>query len=172
VPDGSDPTAERMASDLTRAGFDSRAIDDVMAWKRAKLVRNLGNALDALLGAAAEDAEDLEERAVAEAQDCFAAAGLAVIPDDQARERMRAMSRPVEKVGRERGGSSSWQSLARATGSIEADWLNGEIVLLGRMHGIPTPVNAALQQIANEAAARGAKPGSYSRDAIDALLSA
>ena len=28
--------------------------------------------------------------------------------------------------------------------SIEADYLNGEIVLLGRLHGVPTPVNAGL----------------------------
>ena len=42
-------------------------------------------------------------------------------------------------------GGSSWQSLARGTGSIEAEFLNGEIVLLGRLHGVPTPVNALLQ---------------------------
>jgi 2-dehydropantoate 2-reductase len=142
----------------------------VMAWKRAKLVRNLGNALDAVLGDAADAAEDLERRAIREAEDCFAAAGLPVIPEARALERMRAMSQPVASVGRGRGGSSSWQSLARGTGSIEADWLNGEIVLLGRMHGIPTPVNAALQRVANEAAARGTEPGSYTRAAIDALV--
>jgi len=27
--------------------------------------------------------------------------------------------------------------------NIEADWLNGEIVLLGRLHGVPTPVKRA-----------------------------
>ena len=48
---------------------------------------------------------------------------------------------------RARGGST-WQSLARGTGTIETDYLNGEIALLGRLHGVPTPVNAALQAIA------------------------
>ena len=33
------------------------------------------------------------------------------------------------------------------SGSIETDYLNGEIVLLGRLHGVPTPVNALLQQL-------------------------
>ena len=28
---------------------------------------------------------------------------------------------------------------------METDYLNGEIALLGRLHGIPTPVNEALQ---------------------------
>ena len=40
--------AASMASDLTDAGFASRTLEHVMDWKRAKLVRNLGNALDAL----------------------------------------------------------------------------------------------------------------------------
>ena len=34
---------------------------------------------------------------------------------------------------------SVWQSLTRSTGSVETDYLNGEIVLLGRLHRIPTP---------------------------------
>ena len=55
--------------------------------------------------------------------------------------------------GLEHTGGSSWQSLVRGTGSIEADHLNGEIVLLGRLHGVPTPVNAVLQRRARQAAA-------------------
>jgi 2-dehydropantoate 2-reductase len=49
--------------------------------------------------------------------------------------------------------------LQRGTGHIETDYLNGEIVLLGRQLGIPTPVNAVLQRRANDAARRGDKPG-------------
>ena len=30
-----------------------------------------------------------------------------------------------------------------ATGAVETDYLNGEIVLLGRLHGVATPVNDA-----------------------------
>ncbi len=61
-----------------------------------------------------------------------------------------------------RGGGSSWQSLARRAGSIEADYLNGEIALLGRLHGVATPVNAALQEVANELARAGDPPESLS----------
>jgi 2-dehydropantoate 2-reductase len=43
---------------------------------------------------------------------------------------------------------------------VETDWLNGEIVLLGRLHGVPTPVNALLQRLANEAARAGRAPES------------
>ena len=37
--------------------------------------------------------------------------------------------------------------------------MNGEIVWLGRQLGIPTPVNALLQELAAELAARRAQPG-------------
>jgi 2-dehydropantoate 2-reductase len=72
---------------------------------------------------------------------------------------------PVD--GQMRGGGSSWQSLARGTRSIEADYLNGEIVMLGRRHGVPTPVNALMQHVANEQARLGAPPQSV---AVASLL--
>ena len=61
-------------------------------------------------------------------------------------------------AGHERAGSSSWQSLARGSGAIETDYLNGEIALLGRLHGVPTPVNELLCRLANRAAREGWKP--------------
>jgi len=35
-----------------------------------------------------------------------------------------------------RAGSSTWQSLARHAGEVETDYLNGEIALVGRLHGV------------------------------------
>ena len=61
---------------------------------------------------------------------------------------------------------STFQSLSRGT-STEADLLNGEIVLLGRLHGVPTPVNALLQQTCRVLARDGAPP--RSGDASDLL---
>ena len=43
---------------------------------------------------------------------------------------------------------------ARGTG-VETDYLNGEIVLLGRLHGVATPVNAALQRLVRQRSAEG-----------------
>ncbi len=76
--------------------------------------------------------------------------------------------RPI--AGERRGGGSSWQSLARGTGSIEADLLNGEIVLLGRLHGIDTPVNALIQRVANDLARSRTPPGSLTEDELSAQL--
>jgi 2-dehydropantoate 2-reductase len=72
--------------------------------------------------------------------------------------------------GQEHLGSSTWQSLARRTGSVEADWLNGEIVLRGRLAGFPTPVNALLQRLVADLAVAGGEPGSLSEEEILARL--
>ena len=44
----------------------------------------------------------------------------------------------------------------------ETDYLNGEIALLGALHGVPTPYNRALQDAAAEAVRERRQPGSYS----------
>ena len=76
----------------------------------------------------------------------LAAARIAVV-DDETEAAARAQGFTVEPVpGLEdaRLGSSTWQSLSRGTGSIETDYLNGEIVRIAHEHGLPAPVNALL----------------------------
>jgi 2-dehydropantoate 2-reductase len=72
----------------------------------------------------------------------------------------------------QRAGGSSWQSLQRGAGSIEADYLNGEIALLGALHGVPTPVNRLVQRVANELARDGKPPGSITPDELRRQLAA
>lgn len=170
APTGVDELAVRVAADLGDSGFASRAVPDIMRWKYAKLVRNLGNAMEALCkpaeGRGAPDAESkaaataIEELLRAEAIACFDAAGIDWVRDEEwfGRRKQQVQWTPVE--GRDRAGGSTWQSLARGTGTIEAAFLNGEIAMLGRRHGVMTPVNAALLQLAEEAAYAGARPGS------------
>ena len=164
-PSGTDDVAEMVADALRRSGFLSRALDDVMPWKRAKLLRNLGNAIEALGGnrgnARAGDAAaaELGRRVRAEGIACFEAAGLAWTTDEEW-DAYRGDSVRVAPVdGAERGGGSSWQSAARGLGSIETDFLNGEICRLGRLHGVPTPANALVQREANALVRRGDRPG-------------
>ncbi len=77
--------------------------------------------------------------------------------EDAERRKGLLTIKPVE--GTPRGGGSSWQSLARGTGTVEADYLNGEIVLLGRLHGVATPANELVRQLVNRAAREGTRPG-------------
>ena len=133
-----------------------------MASKYLKLTSNVANAVEAACGTRADEpvAAEVVERAREEARAAYAAAGITVADEDSEaeRRRMHLFTRAVR--GMERYGGSSWQSLKRGTGNIEADWLNGEIVLLGRLHGVPTPVNERLQHVANKMARGAIPPGS------------
>jgi len=142
-PSGSDDTSRSVAADLTAAGFVAPVRADVMRWKYGKLLSNLGNGLQALLGP--DIPEPLAARVRAEGEAVLAAAGIPhTTRQEEAAERGdQVRHRPVG--GEERAGGSTWQSLARGAGSAEADHLNGEIVLLGRLHGVPAPANAAVQ---------------------------
>jgi 2-dehydropantoate 2-reductase len=163
-PRGVDVTAMTVAADLAASGFVSEPVEDVMRWKYAKLLRNLGNAVDALCGSEngtnnTAGAEELLRRARQEALDCFAAAGIDVVAAEEWTSHRGGLVEIKPVAGQQRLGGSTWQSLARGAGSVEADYLNGEIVFLGRLHGIATPVNEVLQQQVNAAARQRLAPG-------------
>jgi 2-dehydropantoate 2-reductase len=168
-PGGVDTVAEEVAAALRSATFDSRAVPDVMRWKYAKLLSNLGNAVEAVCGPRVGEGE-LHKVVRREGEAVLRAAGIAhASPAEDAARRGDLISiRPIE--GRRRIGSSSWQSLARAAGSIEADYLNGEIVLLGRLHEVPAPANALLQRLANRMARERLLPGSMGEGEVLAAL--
>ncbi len=168
-PHGTDTTVKAIASDFSASMFSSEAVPAIMRFKYAKLLMNLGNALQAACGAAARGGE-LYRRARAEGEDAFRAGGIdfASREEDLARRGDILKTAPIE--GKPRGGGSSWQSLARGTGTIETDYLNGEIVRLGREHGVSTPVNVVLQQVANQLALRKAPPGSMSVEDLQRLV--
>jgi 2-dehydropantoate 2-reductase len=130
-----------------------------MRWKYGKLLNNLGNAVDALSGPD-PDVRVLQRRAWEEGAACLAAARIEAVSREEDAARRGDGFQWAGSAARSRPGSSSWQSLARGTGSIEADYLNGEIVLLGRLHGVATPVNLLLQRTAARAAREGLVPGS------------
>ncbi|MGO8874264.1 MAG: ketopantoate reductase family protein [Acidimicrobiales bacterium] len=170
-PGGTDSVAEHIAEDLRESGFDARASAAIMSHKYLKLLSNLANAIQAACGTGEDPlTTQLAKAARAEARACYAAAGVEVADesDETARRRLRGLTQPVG--GSTRQGGSSWQSLQRGTGNIEADWLNGEIVLLGRLHGVPTPVNERLQAVANQLAAEHQAPGSMSPEELAAGL--
>lgn len=165
-PEGPDDRARTIATHLEEAGFRSCAQPRIMRYKYAKLIRNLGNALQAACGPG-DRWGDLWMRARDEALACYAAAGIDSATDEEEKERRGELGmRPID--GQRRGGGSTWQSLARGAGAVEVDYLNGEIVLLGRLHAVPTPVNAMLQHVANRMAREGLPPGAFSTEDLEA----
>jgi 2-dehydropantoate 2-reductase len=161
-----DGTAVEIAAAFQAAGFAAQPRPDIMRLKYGKLLTNLGNAAEALFGRG-EETERIVALARQEGVACLDAAGIG--HGDAARPEGLRM-RPIP--GRRRTGSSSWQSLQRGTGSVEADYLNGEVVLLGRAHGVPTPVNELLRRHVNAMARDRRPPGeSAPRDFLAALTS-
>jgi len=168
-PMGADDTAEAIAAAFRTATFDAAPIGDVSRWKWRKLIINLGNAIEAVCGPPAR-AGPIGARATAEGEACLAAAGIDAATAEEDRARRGDLLRLHPATGHSRPGGSTWQSLARHAGSVETDYLNGEVVLLGRVHGVPTPVNTLLQRLANRHAADGADPASMTAAEFDGLL--
>jgi 2-dehydropantoate 2-reductase len=169
-PGGSDEAASRVAAAFRAATFESIVRADIMCWKYAKLLSNLGNAVEAICGQPARGGE-LDQRAQSEGRACFAAARIDISEADDLPERRKRVA-PQLVSGTPRPGGSSWQSLGRRAGAIETDYLNGEIVLLGRLHGVETPVNELLQRLANQGAAERRPPGWMAEAAVRELLAA
>ena len=168
-PSGRDETVETVVDAFNRAGLISTARDNAISFKYGKLLLNLRNVL-----VAASPDKDIQnawlERARQEAIAAYDAAGIDwtdVGWDDPRRVEHMSMG---EIPGVARTGSSSLQSLLRNTGSIETDYLNGEIVMLGRLHGAPTPVNAALCRIARKLVAGELALGKVSEADMEAEL--
>jgi 2-dehydropantoate 2-reductase len=167
-PRGRDALAEQIARDLSQAGLNSRVDPNVIRVKYGKLLENLANVVQALCGLDAA-AGELVRAVRAEGKAVLEAAGIEFATEaemDQRRAESMIALQPIEGQGR---GGSTWQSLARRAGSVETDYLNGEIALLGALHGVPTPYNRLLQRLATQAAREQRAPGSYTVEEVSVL---
>jgi 2-dehydropantoate 2-reductase len=168
-PAGVDDQDAALATALTAAGIEGFVAPDVMAGKYGKLLMNVTNIVEAALGPGA-DTKAIGKAIRAEGEAALAAAGIAwrdVGASDPRRGKLMTIH---EIAGVTRTGSSSTQSLARGAGSIETAYLNGEVVLLGRLHGVPTPLNAWFAALAARMVRERMPPGSVSRDDVRAAL--
>lgn len=168
-PQGTSHAVKMLCDALNAAEFGAFAHADVMRAKYGKLLLNLANGIDAALGVDGRDSAYMQS-ARQEALAVYAKAGIDfddVGTDEPRRKRLMQIG---EVSGAPRIGSSATQSLARHAGSIETDYLNGEIALLGRLYGVPTPVNACFAALAADLSARGVQPGSMTVEQIEAEL--
>jgi 2-dehydropantoate 2-reductase len=173
-PNGVDEEAAQMVEAIRAAGYAAQPHENVMASKGAKFLGNLGNALGAVTDGRG-DAGPFMARVREEAETCLRAAGLPFEDPATYRERChtnRGKNAPTEGMEDITNRGSSWQSLKRGQGSVETDFLNGEVVLLGRIHGIPTPCNRVLQRVANEMARLRQPPGRYTAEELTAMADA
>ncbi|MDE0453059.1 MAG: ketopantoate reductase family protein [Gammaproteobacteria bacterium] len=169
-PSGVDKLAENIAEALTDAGFSSLPDPSIMGQKYGKLVANLGNAVQPVCG---DDASEVLALLREEAAECYRVAGIEWIDMRTFMAGRESSSQRLRSIpGHERPGGSSWQSIQRGTGNIETDFLNGEIVQLGRLHGIPTPANVVMQRLGNRVASEGLPIGSFPTEAVLQMIDA
>ena len=146
-PSGLDALCEQVADALDTSDFSSVARPDIMRFKHAKLISNLANAVDAICEPGPASGEVIE-LAQEEGRAVLHAAGIEFVADDVNDVVGRWERLDVQPIaGRERAGSSTRQSIARGMPTVETDYLNGEVAMLGRLHRVPTPVNDALCEL-------------------------
>jgi 2-dehydropantoate 2-reductase len=169
-PTGTDDLAIAAGDLLRKAGFYVLVSPDVMPYKWGKLMSNLGNATGAITNDNSSEARDITEAARNEAKQVLEAAGVRWLseaeiirewPDFGARA-TAAMNTPEQ--------SSTWQSLGRQQGSVETEFLNGEIVRLAKTAGRSAPINEAINRIIQEMAVKKEKPGKYGTAQLRQIL--
>lgn len=165
-PSGVDERCRAIAAALRAARFSSGARPDIMRFKYAKLIANLANVVEVICGPHA-DAEELVLRARGEGREVLQAAGVEFVAEEVDDIRSRWQRLGVREIdGRQRAGSSTWQSIIRGTGTVETDYLNGEIVLLARLNRVEAPINELLQELARDMVRDGRAPGWLSAEQV------
>jgi 2-dehydropantoate 2-reductase len=161
-PAGADARSHQICEALAGSRFDSDARPDIMVHKYAKLIQNLANGVEAICGPGQLDGPNREliEGLRAEGREVLRTAQIEFevqhVADVVSRWAQIGFA-PID--GREHQGGSGWQSVVRGAGSIETDYLNGEIVFLGRRFGVPAPLNEAVQALARETVIERREPG-------------
>jgi len=173
VLDGRRPAARALAAHLAATRVEAKVEDDFYAVQCGKLLMNLTNAVNALSG---EYIAPMLMQApyrlvlaasITEAQAVYAASGVtpkAAHPRDATLLRwFVALLRSPQFFfaatvgrklkGRGAGHTSMAQDLMSHRVPTEIDFLNGEIVRLGRAHNVPTPVNERLIELVKQAEA-------------------
>ena len=165
-PSGTDRVAEEVVRSLGESDLDVSLNGTVMKAKGAKCMLNLMNPFDAITDAKASD--EFTGRVRAEAELIWKAAGIEWDPVEEYSKRSR-IPRPPSTLSSDKR-SSTWQSLARGTGNVEAEQINGDLVKLGEFLGIGAPYNECLWRVSTDMALKNEKPGRYSSSDLERMI--
>ncbi len=169
-PTGTDDLVKTVASSLRNAGFLVKTTPDVMPYKWGKLMGNLANASVAITGVRDGDVQPINEAVRQEAREILAQAGIRWVSNEELAEEWPEYNVKPHGVLDDKSGSSTWQSLARQQGTVETDFLNGEIVQRAKRLGTGAPLNEKLLSICKEMASKRETPGKYTPAKLSQLL--
>lgn len=162
---GTDAVSRAVAADLGKAGFEAPVVEDVMRWKYAKLLGNLGNAIQATTGPEPDAAKAaLLGRAMRRGEGGLRGRGHRVRLGGRA-------GRSARRQGEPAAGDSGRVVVAEpgAGDGVGRGRLPQRGDLCWWLHGVPTPVNDVLRHAANIFAREGLPPGAMSIEDLTAL---
>lgn len=169
-PEGSDAVAENAAADLRQAGYFVRVAADVMPYKWGKLMANVDNAVGAITGGSWQEMMPVFRAVAEEAAEIVAKAGINWISQEQVAKDWPEITAPLRGRLNTEAQSSTWQSLERRQGSVETEFLNGEIVRVAERLGLKAPLNEKLVAITRRMAADHEPPGRYTLAELSEML--
>lgn len=188
-PLGCDEVGAEVAESLARAGFEVTTHESIMAVKWSKLILNLNNATFAIidqhlqLGLVTPEVSDFMADVEEEGLHVLSVAGISLADPDNPIDfnrriaELRSVSADAEKIHEAesiplelRTYPSTWTDLKEKRGETEAGYFNGEIILLGEKHNVPTPYNATLLNVVEMMALEGEAPGRYTLEELVNLV--
>ncbi len=169
-PEGTDELTEAVAEELRTANYLIRTTADVMPYKWGKLMGNLRNAVGAITNGDRESTRPIYNAVFQEAQAIVQTAGIKWISREQVTRDWPEMTASLHGQLSTEPQSSTWQSLARHQGSVETEFLNGEIVRVAKKLGLQAPINEKLVEISQEMAENNEPPGKYTPARLSEIL--
>jgi 2-dehydropantoate 2-reductase len=174
-PAGLSQVANSVAAALDQTDLPVYTTKHICRAKWNKMLINLNNATMGLTGLASQEAwahpearfwmADVWEEGIRVLQAASIAyagpPGMGSVADRirELRDPFMAPDMPLDDELQ--GRASLWQDLYHRRGAVEAAYLNGEIVRLGRQHGVPTPYNSLLLELIDAMAVARELPGKY-----------
>jgi len=178
-PKGTDAFARTVATAISEAGFDAVASRDIMADKWLKLAVNVQSGFHAVIDARDHDTNEfhaLKLGILEETRRVFKAAKIRARScdgkDPSIEDMMETLRRPqarrVEHGVKLR--NSVWQDLYLKRPSVEAEFIHGPVIELGRTQGVSTPYNRASLDVVQRCHREGLGPESVRLSEVAALV--
>lgn len=156
-PHGADAFVRSLADALTAAGFEAVASKGIMSDKWLKVAVNVQSAFHAVIDARDHDTNEFQELKAGileETRRVFKAAKIRARScdgrDSSIDEMIAELRKPRAKKTQHgvKVRNSAWQDLYLKRRAIEAEFIHGPVIALGKEHGVATPYNqAALEMV-------------------------